>query len=79
MEKLIYAVNAIILFLIVQYEYNSDNDKTTIISSIAFMALLGFNLLFGLSAQLDKKSFHRHFYYAALGLLVSVLVLIFLW
>jgi hypothetical protein len=79
MEKLIYVVNAILLFLIARYEYNSASDKTIIISSIAFATLLGFNLLFGLFAQLDKKPVYRHYYYSALGLFVSVIVLLYIW
>ena len=79
MEKVIYGVNAILLFLIARYEYNSDSDKTIIISSIAFVILLGLNLLFGLFAQLDKKPIYRHYYLSALGLFVSVIALLYMW
>jgi hypothetical protein len=30
MEKLIYGVNFILLFLIARFEYNSDSDKTIV-------------------------------------------------
>jgi len=79
MGKIIYAVNFVLLFLIVRYEYNSDSDKTIIISSLAFAALLGLNLIFGFSAQLDKRPFYRHFYYSALGLFVGVMFLLSIW
>lgn len=79
MEKLIYGINAILLFLVVRYEYNSDSDKSIIISSLVFIILLAMNLLFGFFAQLDKKAIHKHFYYAALGLFISVLILLTIW
>lgn len=76
MEKLIYGVNAILLLLIVRYEYNSDSDKTIIISSLAFIVLLILNLLFGFFAQLDKKMIYKHYYYSALELVIGILVLL---
>jgi hypothetical protein len=79
MEKLIYGVNAFLFFLIVRYEYNSGSDKSIIISSLVFVVLLVINLLFGFFAQLDKKSIYRDFYYSALGLFVSALVLLTIW
>jgi hypothetical protein len=79
MEKVIYGVNFLALFLIARYEYNSDNDKTIIISSLAFATLLGLNLLFGFFAQLDKKAIYRHYYYAAFGLLITVVILLSMW
>jgi hypothetical protein len=79
MEKLVYGVNAILLFLIARYEYNSSSDKTIIISGLAFVILLGLNLLFGLFAQLDKKTIYRHYYYSALGLFVTTLLLLYIW
>lgn len=56
MRILKYGINAILLFLIARYEYNSDSDKTIIISSIAFGVLLILNLLLGVFAQLDKNA-----------------------
>jgi len=79
MEKLIYGVNAILLFFIARYEYNSDSDKSIIISSIAFVALLGVNLLFGLFAHFDKKPIYRHYYYSAVGLFLSVVILLYIY
>lgn len=79
MEKLIYGVNAVLLFLIARYEYTSDSDKTIIISSLAFIVLLVLNLIFGVSAQFDKKPVYRHYYYSALGLFVNVLILLSIW
>jgi hypothetical protein len=79
MEKLIYGVNAISLVLLARYEYNSDSDKSIIISSIAFVILLGINLLFGVFAQFDKKSIYRHYYYSALGLFLSVVGLLYIY
>jgi hypothetical protein len=79
MDKFVYVVNLILLFLIARYEYNSDSDKTIIISSLSFAVLLVLNLLFGLFAQLDKKPIYRHFYYSAVGLFVSAIVLLSIW
>ena len=79
MEKIIYGVNAILMVLIARYEYNSDNDKTIIISSIAFVILLVLNMIFGLFAQLDKKPIYRHFYFSAIGLFVSAVMLLLIW
>ncbi|HYI76888.1 MAG TPA: hypothetical protein VEW65_04660 [Chryseolinea sp.] len=79
MEKLIYGVNAILLFFIARYEYNSDSDKSIIISSIAFVALLGVNLLFGLFAHFDNKPIYRHYYYSAVGLFLSVVILLYIY
>jgi magnesium-transporting ATPase (P-type) len=79
MEKLIYGLNAILLLLIALYEYNSDSDKSIILSSIAFVILFGINLLLGLSAQFDKKPIYRHYYYSALGLFVSVVGLLYIY
>lgn len=79
MEKLIYAVNAILLLLMARYEYNSDNDKSIIISSLAFLALLITNLLMGFVGQMSNKKMYKHFYFSALWLLISVLVLLSMW
>ena len=79
MAKFIYSVNALLLFLIALYEYNSRSDKTIIISSFAFVILLGMNLLLGLFAQMDNKPVYRHYYYSALGLFVGVVILLWIW
>lgn len=79
MDRLIYAANGILLVLIARYEYNSDSDKTIIISLLAVAVVLVLNLTFGLLAQLDKKPIYRHFYYSALGLFVSAIVLLSIW
>jgi hypothetical protein len=79
MPALVYAVNFVLLFLIVRYEYNSNNDKTIIISSLAFIALLCINLLLGLFARLNKKTIYRHYNYSALALVICVFVLLAVW
>jgi len=79
MKKLVYIVNAIIVFLIALYEYNSDSDKTIIISSLALAILWVFNLLFGLFAQLDNRPIYRHYYYSALGLFIIAAILLLIW
>ena len=79
MEILIYLANAILLYFIVQYEYNSASDKTIIISPFAFVMLLGLNLFFGLITKLDRKPVYRHFYYSALGLVVVLGGLLYFW
>ena len=79
MEKVVYGFNTILMFLIARYEYNSDSDKTIIISSLSYLVLLIFNLLFGFFAQMDKKPIYRHYYYSALGLIVSALILLSIW
>lgn len=79
MKLLIYGLNAILLFLIAQYEYNSNSDKTMILSSLAFLVLLVLNLIFGFMAQLDKNVIYRHFYYSALALFTVVFILLSIW
>jgi hypothetical protein len=76
MEKWIYGVNAILLFMTARYLYSSDNDKTVIIASLVFLILLVMNLIFGFFAQLDRKLIYRHYYYSALGLFFSALILL---
>jgi hypothetical protein len=75
MDKVIYGVNFILMFLIARYEYYSGNDKTIIVSAVGFLVLLCLNLLFGLVAQLDKRPIYRYFYYSALGLIIGVIFL----
>lgn len=79
MEKLVYGVNGLVLFLIARYEYGSDSDKTIIISSLAFFSLVTLNLLLGFITQLDKKAIHKHFYFSALGLFIGALILLSIW
>ena len=79
MEKVIYGVNLLFLFLIARFEYNSDSDKTIIISSLAFVILLILNLILGFMSQLDNKSVYKHYYYSALGLVISTMILFFIW
>jgi hypothetical protein len=79
MEKLIYGVNFLILFFIVRYEYNSDNDKSIIISSLSFLILVIFNLMFAFFAQMDKKPIYKHYYYSALALVISIVILLAIW
>lgn len=78
MEKLIYAVNAILLFIIARYEYNSDSDKTIIITSLAFLGLLILNVILGFFTQPNKNSIYKHFYYSAAGLLIGALLVVYL-
>jgi hypothetical protein len=79
MEKVIYGVNFILMILIARFEYTSDSDKTIIISSLAFLMLLIFNLMFGLFAQMDRKPIYKHYYYSGLGLFLSALILLSIW
>ena len=79
MEKVIYILNLVLLFFIARFEDNSDSDKTIIITSFFYLGLIALNLLFGFVAQLDKKKIHRHYYYAALMLLISGLSLLYFW
>lgn len=79
MEKVIYGVNFILLFLIARFEYTSDSDKTIIISSLGFLILLILNLLFGFFSQMDKKQIYKHYYYSALGLVVGIAILLSIW
>ena len=79
MEKVIYGVNSILLLLIARFEYNSDSDKTIVISSLGFLILLILNLLLGFFSQLDKKPIYKHYYYSALGLVVGVAILLSIW
>jgi Mg2+ and Co2+ transporter CorA len=76
MEKVIYGVNFILMFLIARYQFNSDNDKTGIITSLGVLVLLIMNLIFGFLAQIDRKPVYRHYYYSALGILVCALILL---
>jgi hypothetical protein len=79
MEKVIYGVNFTLLFLIARFEYNSGSDKTIVIASLGFLILLILNLIFGFISQLDKKPIYKHYYYSALGLVVSVVILLSIW
>jgi hypothetical protein len=76
MEKLIYGVNIILLFLLARFEYNSDSDKTIIISSFGLIILVILNLLFGFFSQMDKRKIYKHYYYSALGLIISTMILL---
>lgn len=79
MEKVIYGVNAILLFLIARYEYTSDNDKTILLSSFGFLIIVILNFIFGFFAQLDKKPIYKHYYFSALGLIVSAFIIFSIW
>jgi hypothetical protein len=76
MEKGIYLVNFILMFLIARYQFNSVSDKTIIISALGLLVLLGLNLLLGISAQFDRKPIYKHFYYSALGVFVGAVLLL---
>jgi hypothetical protein len=76
MEKVVYGVNLILMFLIGRYQLNSDNDKTAVISSIGVIVLLVMNLIFGFLAQIDRKPIYQHYYYSALGIFVCALILL---
>lgn len=75
MKKIIYGVNGVLLLLIERFEYNSDNDKTIVLSSLGLLILIIFNLLLGFFSQLDKKPMYKHYYYSALGLVVAEAIL----
>ena len=79
MEKVIYGLNFTLLVLIARFEYKSVSDKTIIISSLAFLALLVLNLILGFSSQLGKNPIYKHYYYSAMGLVVGVSVLLSIW
>src|SRR5690606_21054425 len=76
MEKIIYGVNFTLMFLLARFEYNSDSDKTIIISSLGLLILVILNLLLGFFSQMDKKKIYKHYYYSALGLVVSSMILL---
>jgi hypothetical protein len=67
------------MFLIARFEYNSDSDKTIILSSLALVVLIIFNLLLGLFGHLDKKPFFKHYYCSALLLVITAVVLLCVW
>jgi hypothetical protein len=79
MEKVIYGVNFIFLFLIARFEYSSASDKTIVIALLGFLILVILNLVMGFLAQLDKKPIYKHYYYSALGLIVSMAILFSIW
>jgi hypothetical protein len=79
MEKVIYGVNLIVLFLIARFEYNSDSDKTVVIASLGFFVLLVLNLILGFFAQMNKKPIFKHYYLSALGLVVGIAILFLMW
>jgi hypothetical protein len=79
MEKVIYGVNFALLFLIARFEYNSDSDKTAVIASLGFLILVILNLIMGFLSQLDEKPIYKHYYYSALGLIVSIAILFSIW
>jgi hypothetical protein len=64
--------------LIIWFEYDSDSDKTIAISSLGFALLVGLNLLFGVFAQIHKDPIWRHYYYSALGLVVGMAALLYI-
>ena len=76
MEKIIYGVNSILLFIIARFEYNSDSDKTIIISSLAILILAILNILCGFFSQMDKKPIYKHFYFSAIGLVLGSMILL---
>lgn len=79
MEKVIYLLNAVLLFFIARFEYNSNSDKTIIISSIALMVLVGINVILGLFAQFDKNPIYKHFYFSALWLVIGAMILVWIY
>lgn len=76
MEKAIYGVNLILLLLIASFEYTSDSDKTIIIASLGLIILVTLNLLLGFFSKIDKKKFYKHYFYSALGLILSAMILL---
>jgi len=76
MDKIIYGVNLVLLLLLARFEYNSDSDKTIIISSLGLIILVILNLLLGFFSQMDKKKIYKHYYYSALGLIIGAMVLL---
>lgn len=72
MEKVIYIVNCILAVLVINFESNSSNDKTIIITSLLYVALILINLIVGAFLQLSKKRYFREFYYSSLLLVVGI-------
>ena len=78
MIAIIYAINAVLAFFVLGYEFYSHSDKTIIISSFLLAVLVAINFVVGLILQLGKKHFH-HFYLCGLLLMVTTAVSFFLW
>lgn len=79
MEKIIYGVNSILLFLLARFEYNSDSDKSIIFSSFGLLVLVVFNLLLGLFSQIAKRKIYIHYYQSALGLMLGAMLLLLIY
>ena len=76
MVKAIYGVNLLLLLLILRYELKYDNDKTIIISSLSIVVMVTLNLIIGFISQMDHKSIYKHYYFAALALVFSMIILL---
>jgi hypothetical protein len=74
----VYLINFVFLFLIIWFESHSDSDKTIAISSLGFVMLVGVNLLLGVFAQIQENAIWRHYYYSALGLVVGMAAILFI-
>jgi hypothetical protein len=79
MIVVIYAINALLAFLILRYEFYSQSDKTIVITAALFLALIIINLVVGLTLQLQKKQYFHHFYLCGIVLLVAAVAALFLW
>jgi hypothetical protein len=79
MIAIIYAINALLAFFVLRYEFYSESDKTIIITSALIVILIAINLVAGLIFQLRKKPYFQHFYLCGLLLLVTTVVALFLW
>ncbi|HEY0656442.1 MAG TPA: hypothetical protein VGD65_25085 [Chryseosolibacter sp.] len=75
MKPIVYLVNLVLVLLIARFEYNSGNDKSVIISSLAVTAIVVLNLIVGLLSQMDRKPF-SHYYISAIGVIVLFFALL---
>lgn len=59
---LIYAVNIILVILIIRRVFVIDNDKAHLVFLFYYPAILGLNLLIGVVLKLANKAFYRSFW-----------------
>lgn len=77
MEKIVYAVNFILVFFIVRYEYNSVSDKTIIIASLLYARLAAANFVIGFLSKLANERIYKHYYRSALLMLALIIAYLF--
>lgn len=77
MEKIVYAVNFVLVFFIVRYEYNSVSDKTIIITSLLYAGLVAANFVIGFLSKLAKERIYKHYYRSVLLMLALIIAYLF--